>query len=76
MEVSGQLHNPSALPQGIAPCTHWIGGWDTSKYNYERSEPTSREKFKARNLETKKRALIPIVQEAAWAAEPVWKVMY
>jgi hypothetical protein len=27
MEVSGQLHDPAALPHERAPCTHWIGGW-------------------------------------------------
>jgi hypothetical protein len=28
MEVSGQLHNPAALPLGErAPSTHLIGGW-------------------------------------------------
>jgi hypothetical protein len=28
MEVSGQLHAPTALPPGEkAPDTHWIGGW-------------------------------------------------
>jgi hypothetical protein len=26
--VSGQLHDPAALPpEEIAPGTHWIGGW-------------------------------------------------
>jgi hypothetical protein len=27
MEVSDQLHAPSALPPRKAPGTHWIGGW-------------------------------------------------
>jgi hypothetical protein len=27
MEVSGQLHAPTALTQRKAPGTHWIGGW-------------------------------------------------
>jgi hypothetical protein len=28
MEVSDQLHVPTALPPGeIPPGTHWIGGW-------------------------------------------------
>jgi hypothetical protein len=28
MEVSGQLHAPTALlPTEAAPGTHWIGGW-------------------------------------------------
>jgi hypothetical protein len=29
MEVSGQLHDPAALPprKERAPDTHWIGGW-------------------------------------------------
>jgi hypothetical protein len=28
MEVSGQLHGPTALsPGGIAPRIHWIGDW-------------------------------------------------
>jgi hypothetical protein len=27
MEVSGQLHDPAALPQERAPSTHWIGRW-------------------------------------------------
>jgi hypothetical protein len=28
MEVSGQLHAPTALPpRDTAPDTHWIGGW-------------------------------------------------
>jgi hypothetical protein len=27
-DVSGQRHAPAALyPQGMDPCTHWIGGW-------------------------------------------------
>jgi hypothetical protein len=27
MEVSGQIHCPTALPLGRSPCTQWIGGW-------------------------------------------------
>jgi hypothetical protein len=26
LEVSGELHAPAALPRGIAPGTHWLGG--------------------------------------------------
>jgi hypothetical protein len=31
MEMSGQLHAPTALPPGKAPGTHWIGGWVGSR---------------------------------------------
>jgi hypothetical protein len=27
MGVGGQLHNPAALPPGMRPGTHCIGGW-------------------------------------------------
>jgi uncharacterized membrane protein YdcZ (DUF606 family) len=27
MDVSGQLHDPAALPPGKSPWYHWIGGW-------------------------------------------------
>jgi hypothetical protein len=27
MGVSGQLHDPAALPPGKRPGTHFIGGW-------------------------------------------------
>jgi hypothetical protein len=30
MEVSIQLHAPTALPPMRAPGTHWIGGWVVS----------------------------------------------
>jgi hypothetical protein len=27
MEVSGQLHTPTALLLGRSPGTYWVGGW-------------------------------------------------
>jgi hypothetical protein len=31
LEVSGQLHDPAALPPAKSSDTHWIGGWVSSR---------------------------------------------
>jgi hypothetical protein len=35
MEVSGQLHAPTALPPGKNPNTHWIGDWVSPRAGLE-----------------------------------------
>jgi hypothetical protein len=35
MEVSGQLHGPTALPMRTRPGIHWIGGWVGPRANLE-----------------------------------------
>jgi hypothetical protein len=58
MEVSGQLHAPSALPPRERPTrTHWIGGWVSPRAGWARCR---REKFPA-----PAEIRIPIIQRSS-----------
>jgi hypothetical protein len=63
MEVSGQLHAPAALPPGIAPDTHWIGGCVDPRRNGEEKNSQPRQGIEPLNPDRPTRSLVTILTE-------------